>query len=81
MFVSRLLKRKEERATAREALKDLWFIDIDRKNNQFIRSMTINNPKITLKVSKNEESSILNIPSLVLTRNNTTTLPNEGKQT
>ena len=54
MFVSRLLKRKEERATAREALKDLWFIDIDTKNNEFIRSMTMNNPNIKIKANKNE---------------------------
>ena len=58
-------------------MKDLWFIDIDRKNDEFIRSMTINNPKIPLKLNTNKESSFLNVPSLVLVRNNTTRLPNE----
>lgn len=53
MFVSRLLKRRYERATARQALRDLWFIDIDRKNDEFIRSMTMNqNHKIVVNPKK-----------------------------
>lgn len=42
IFVSRLLRPKVERMTAKEALNDLWFIDIDRQNEDFIRSVTIN---------------------------------------
>lgn len=61
-------------------MKDLWFIDIDRRNDEFIRSMTINHKKpsfVPLDPTKTEES-MLNVPSLVLMRTNTTMLPTES---
>ena len=77
-FVSRLLKRRPERISAAEAVKDLWFIDIDHHNDEFIRSMTINHKKHAfVPPNTNKEESMMNVPSLVLIRNNTARLPNE----
>ena len=42
MFVTRLLKRRAERPSAKDCLKDLWFIDLERKNDEYIKSMTMN---------------------------------------
>lgn len=45
MFVARLLKRRNERITSKEALRDLWFIDIQQENYESMRSMTMNRRK------------------------------------
>lgn len=63
--------------TAKEALNDLWFIDIDRQNEDFIRSVTIN--------AKNNKGHLkqfeISVNGPVLQRNNTykESSENEGK--
>ena len=42
MFIGRLLKPKGQRISSKEAVKDLWFIDLGKEQDENTRSMTMN---------------------------------------
>ena len=65
LFISRLLKRRSERVNARQALNDLWFIDLEKKVDEYTRSMTINE-----KLQKNHLNVSINIALLQRTKTN-----------
>lgn len=74
LFVTALLRSKDQRLTGKEALNDLWFIDIDRENEDFIRSMTISN-----KASKGLKNLEISVKAPTLQRNNTCREGGEGE--
>lgn len=74
IFVSSLLRGRKERLTAKEALNDLWFIDIDRENEDFIRSMTINSK------AKGTKHMEISVHAPLLQRNNTSREGGPGEE-
>jgi serine/threonine protein kinase len=67
MFVYSLLKPRRERKTAREALNDIWFMDIEKSQDEYTRSMTMSHRKGSA-LSNLFEASV--VPS-ILSRTNT----------
>lgn len=60
-LVYRLLKRREERLTAEEAIKDMWFIDLyKRDEDEFTRSMSLNQNFMFNNISMGLNNSLAN---------------------
>ena len=68
LFVGSLLRHHDKRPTAVDALKDLWFIDIQGQKDEYMRSMTMNRK---YNLINNHLQASMNPP--MLTRNNTVT--------